>query len=176
MPLTSCPAHSEEPGSVDDLFSFFIENWVCKINLPPDEMWRTKLEGIDEVYDNFREDVKSAEKMFGHLPEYWELRSIIDTRPQDIYSGARTAVRQIHRQGAKVGMRMRAVFKTYNIVDLRITAVYNQRLGEMNDDDAQKEGYESLDLFKEAWNQRHPVRGWSPEQSIWVIEWKKPGN
>ena len=94
--------------------------------------------------------------------------------PIDIYSGSKTAVRHLHRHGAKVGMRMRAVFKSYSIVDLNITAVYNQKLGEINDDDARKEGYESLNQFKEAWNQNHPVRKWNPEQDIWVIEWKRP--
>ena len=96
-------------------------------------------------------------------------------RPRDIYSGIKTAVRQTTRQGAEAGMKMRAVFKSYNIVDLKITAVYNQRLGDVSDDDARKEGYESLDQFKEAWNLRHPWQGWNPEQDIWVIEWKKPG-
>jgi hypothetical protein len=98
-----------------------------------------------------------------------------NTKPLDIYSGNKTAVRQQHRNGAKAGMRLRAVFKSFSIVDLIITTVYNQRLGEMNDDDAQKEGYESLNQFKKAWNQEHPLRKWNPEQNIWVIEWKNPG-
>ena len=97
-----------------------------------------------------------------------------DSESRGIYSGSKTAVRQTHREGAEVGMRMRAVFKSYSIVDLRIIAVYNQRLGDVSDDDARKEGYESLELFKEAWDQTHPLRGWNPEQNIWVIEWKKP--
>lgn len=44
----------------------------------------------------------------------------------------------------------------------------------MSENDAEKEGYESLADFKKAWIQTHPRRGWDPEQNVWVIEWKKP--
>ncbi len=94
------------------------------------------------------------------------------TEGQDVYSGRKTATRRVERHGAEAGMKMRAVFRDYSIVDLHITSVYNQRLGDMSEDDAKREGCESLDAFKKAWIEHH--RGWDPEQSVWVIEWKKP--
>jgi hypothetical protein len=96
------------------------------------------------------------------------------TEPRDVYSGRKTATRRTERYRAKAGMRMRAVFRTYSIVDLHITAVYNQKLGDMSEDDAKREGYRSLDAFKKAWVQTHPGGGWDPEQNVWAIEWKKP--
>ncbi len=68
-------------------------------------------------------------------------------------------------------MKMRAVFHNYNIVDLHITAVYNQKLKDMSEDDAKREGYQSLDAFKNAWVEIYPGHGWDPEQNVWVIEW-----
>ena len=97
-----------------------------------------------------------------------------DTSPMEVYSGRKTATRRTQRYGAEVGMRMRAVFPSYSIVDLHITAVYNQKLGDMDEDDAKREGYQCLDTFKDAWVETHPREGWDPEQSVWVIEWKNP--
>lgn len=96
------------------------------------------------------------------------------TDPKDVYSGKKTATRRSKRYDAKAGMRMRAVFRTYSIVDLQITAVYDQKLKDMNDDDAKREGYECMAAFRETWAESHPRRGWDPEQNVWVIEWKKP--
>jgi len=73
--------------------------------------------------------------------------------------------------GAEAGMKMRAVVRDYNIVDLRIIAVYNQKLGDMSEDDAKREGYRSLDAFRKAWVEIQPGHGWDPEQDVWVIEW-----
>jgi hypothetical protein len=96
------------------------------------------------------------------------------TNPQDVYSGKKTATRRTDTYGAERGKRMGAVFPTYRIVDLLIVAVYDQKLGDMDEEDAKREGYESLDAFKKAWAQIHPRRGWDPEQTVWVIEWRKP--
>ena len=71
-------------------------------------------------------------------------------------------------------MRMRAVFPGYIIVDLHINALCNQRLGNMSEEDAKREGYRCLEDFKDAWIQTHPQRGWDPVQDVWIIEWKKP--
>lgn len=96
------------------------------------------------------------------------------TSPREVYSGRKTATRRIQRYRAEVGMRMRAVFPSYSIVDLHITAVYGQKLGDMSEDDAKREGYQSLDSFKKAWAQTQTQGAWDPEQNVWVIEWKKP--
>ena len=96
------------------------------------------------------------------------------TSPREVYSGRKTATRRIQRYPAEVGMRMRAVFPSYSIVDLHITAVYSQKLGDMSEDDAKREGYQCLDTFKKAWAQTHPREGWDGERNVWVIEWKKP--
>ena len=58
--------------------------------------------------------------------------------PREVYLGRRPAIRRTQRYGAEVGMRMRAVFPGYSIVDLHITAVYNQKLGDMSEEDAKR--------------------------------------
>ena len=90
---------------------------------------------------------------------------------RDVYSGRKRATRRVERYGAEAGMKMRAVVRDYNIVDLHIVAVYNQKLGDMSEDDAKREGFQSLAAFKKARVEVHPGHGWDPEQDVWVIEW-----
>jgi len=93
------------------------------------------------------------------------------TEGRDVYSGRKRATRRAERYGAEAGIKMRAVVRDYNIVDLRIIAVYNQKLGDMSEDDAKREGYRSLDAFRKAWVEVQPGHGWDPKQDVWVIEW-----
>jgi hypothetical protein len=36
-----------------------------------------------------------------------------------------------------------------------------------------QEGFESPEEFKEIWAKIHPIKGWDPEQIVWVHEFKK---
>jgi hypothetical protein len=54
-----------------------------------------------------------------------------------------------------------------------VTAVERQRLGDMTDADAQREGYPSLDLYKQIILQMHANMTWNEEGLAWVHTFKR---
>jgi hypothetical protein len=56
---------------------------------------------------------------------------------------------------------------------LRVTDVYRQRLGEMTDADADREGGYSLAEFRELW--REVIGEWDPEERVVVYEFEYVG-
>ena len=91
-------AQADETATVDDLFKFLIDNWAskCNITVSASEFFLDEpLPGFamksnrEEVIVSFREKVIAAEGAYGHLPEYWELRSFLDLRPEDIKRGGK---------------------------------------------------------------------------------------
>jgi len=79
----------EEPATADDLAKFFLENWANKLNITMSEasgLTGTFIPGFAlksnrfEVCKAFSELVISEEDTYGHLPEYWELRSMLDRK------------------------------------------------------------------------------------------------
>jgi hypothetical protein len=89
------------------------------------------------------------------------------TKPEDILSGRKTATRRATGYGAKPGDTLLAG----RTGRFRITAVYRQQLGEMTEEDAKKEGCDSLKDFKALWQRMHPRLGWEDKWHVWVIEW-----
>ncbi len=53
----------------------------------------------------------------------------------------------------------------------KVESIYPQLLGEVTDDDAKKEGYDSLDAYKEAILSIHPGMRWVPKMKVWVHEY-----
>ena len=51
----------------------------------------------------------------------------------------------------------------FEVVDIR-----RERLGEMTDADARREGYENLEAYKQAILSIHPGMRWNPEGLVWV--------
>ncbi|KXH87105.1 fructose-1-phosphate kinase [Sporosarcina sp. HYO08] len=51
-----------------------------------------------------------------------------------------------------------------------IDALYSQELGEMTDADALREGFESLEAYKESILSIHPNMPWLPTMKVWVHE------
>jgi len=47
---------------------------------------------------------------------------------------------------------------------------YKQKLGDMTEEDAHKEGFRSLQEFQKKWTQLYG--SWNPEQIVWVYEFK----
>jgi hypothetical protein len=87
-----------------------------------------------------------------------------------ILSGKKTATRRVKRPTVKVG-------STYNIKTgffdhlperIHIDALYTQKLGDITDGDAMREGVEGLQGFIEEW--RALTGAWSPDDSVWVVE------
>jgi len=53
-------------------------------------------------------------------------------------------------------------------VTFEVVAIKRQKLAEMTDQDAQAEGYESLEAYKQAILSIHPGMRWNPEAKVWV--------
>jgi hypothetical protein len=91
-----------------------------------------------------------------------------------ILSGEKTATRRV-RQQAKVGDVLNLMAnKDYSKetgIYIEITRVYPQRLGDMTDEDAKKEGFPDLDHFKEYWI-REIESSWDSDTVLWVHEFK----
>lgn len=57
-----------------------------------------------------------------------------------------------------------------HFADLEIVDVYRKRLGDFDEDDAQREGGYTLEEFKEVWKRLHAV--WNPNESVSVIKFR----
>lgn len=57
--------------------------------------------------------------------------------------------------------------------EFTIDALYRQTLGELTDEDAQQEGYDTVDAYKEAMMSisAHSKMPWLPEMKVWVHEY-----
>ncbi len=53
-------------------------------------------------------------------------------------------------------------------VKFTVTSVERQRLGEMTDQDAQAEGYPSLEFYKDLIIKMHPGMNWDADSLVWV--------
>lgn len=92
------------------------------------------------------------------------------TIPEDIekvIAGEKTATRRNDRY-ADIGEIM-----TLNDHAFIIHNVYTQSLGDMTAADAQKEGYDTLDAYKEKILSLHPGMRWVPGMRVWVHEYKR---
>ncbi|MDS9473066.1 ASCH domain-containing protein [Sporosarcina pasteurii] len=54
--------------------------------------------------------------------------------------------------------------------EFKVDALYAQTLGEMTEEDAKQEGYETLEAYKQAILALHPNMPWVPKMSVWVHE------
>lgn len=89
------------------------------------------------------------------------------TLPEDIdkvIEGTKTATRRNGRY-ADVGEVM--VLKDQKF---KVDRVYSQSLGELTDDDARREGFETVNAYKESILSYHPGMPWLPQMRVWVHE------
>ncbi len=89
------------------------------------------------------------------------------TMPDDVnkvIEGKKTATRRNGRY-ADVGEVM--VLKDKEFI---VNRVYVQTLGELTDEHAQHEGYETVDEYKESILSYHPGMPWLPHMRVWVHE------
>ena len=86
-----------------------------------------------------------------------------------VLSGEKTQTRRKRRPNVKVGGEYR-LRKGYSWLQTRITVtdLRRQRLGEVTPDDVRKEGFTSLEEFKEAWVEIYG--DWDPDQEVWVVD------
>jgi len=91
-----------------------------------------------------------------------------------VLSGDKTQTRRIHKYTWKLG-------KTYCIRDrwfsepqghIVVTRKFRQRLGDISSEDVRKEGYSSLEEFKQAWEETYGPESWNPDLVVIVYEFK----
>lgn len=54
--------------------------------------------------------------------------------------------------------------------EFKVDALYTQKLGELTDEDAKTEGYETVEAYKASILALHPKMPWLPTMSVWVHE------
>jgi len=91
-----------------------------------------------------------------------------------VLSGDKMQTRRSHRRTWKIG-------KTYAIRDrwfskpqghITVTRKFRQRLGNISSEDVRKEGYSSLEEFKQAWEETYGPESWNPDLVVIVYEFK----
>jgi hypothetical protein len=94
------------------------------------------------------------------------------TMPDDVkkvLEGKKTATRRNGRY-ADIGEIMELEGKKYIV-----NSVYSQSLGELTDEHARHEGYETVEQYKESILSYHPGMPWLPHMRVWVHEFS-PAN
>lgn len=81
-----------------------------------------------------------------------------------VLAGEKTATRRNGRY-ADIGEIM-----VLEGVEFEVTKVYAQTLGELTDESARQEGYESVEDYKQSILKFHPGMPWLPEMGVWVHE------
>ena len=89
------------------------------------------------------------------------------TIPEDVnkvIEGRKTATRRNGRY-ADVGEVM-----VLNDKKFVVNRVYSQSLGELTDEHARQEGYETVEAYKQSIQAFHPGMPWLPQMRVWVHE------
>ncbi|OMP66444.1 ASCH domain-containing protein [Domibacillus epiphyticus] len=85
---------------------------------------------------------------------------------QKVLNGEKTATRRNGRY-ADIGEIM-----TLEGRDFVVERVYSQSLGELTDDHAKQEGYETVEEYKNSILSYHPGMPWLPQMRVWVHEFR----
>ncbi|WP_099354015.1 ASCH domain-containing protein [Fredinandcohnia onubensis] len=91
----------------------------------------------------------------------------MDSDVKKVLEGKKTATRRNGRY-ADVGEIMTLEGQQY-----KIDRVYEQSLGELTDADAKREGFDTVDEYKESILSYHPGMPWLPHMKVWVHEFSK---
>ncbi|NIO09270.1 MAG: ASCH domain-containing protein [Deltaproteobacteria bacterium] len=86
-----------------------------------------------------------------------------------VLSGEKTQTRRKRRPNVKLGGEYR-LRKGYSWLQTRITVtgLYRQRLGEVIPEDVRREGFDTLEEFRDAWAGIYG--GWDPGEVVWVVD------
>ncbi|MCD6479840.1 ASCH domain-containing protein [Candidatus Bathyarchaeota archaeon] len=88
--------------------------------------------------------------------------------------GLKTETRRLRRPRLRVGGIYPLRVGRRLLPDrVRILNIYPQRLGDVTEEDAHREGFQSLGEFRKAWLDIY--HSWDDEQQIWVIEFRYLG-
>ena len=91
---------------------------------------------------------------------------------EKIRTGRKTMTRRIHKREWRVGRTYMVRDSPYSRSRLRIRILrkFRQKLGEISEEDIRKEGYSSLEEFKEVWTRIYGE--WNPEQVVTAYEFE----
>jgi hypothetical protein len=89
-----------------------------------------------------------------------------------ITNGSKTATRRPSRPMVRVGgtYRLRVDFFSYLPETIKVKKIYRQRLEDMTEEDASKEGYASLEDFMDDWTKLYS--SWDEGKAVWVVEFE----
>ena len=89
-----------------------------------------------------------------------------------ILEGRKTATRRRKRPLVKVGKAYGIRAGLYETLSQKILveSLRRQRLGEMTEEDAVKEGSASLSQFRAEWESIYGL--WCPDEEVWVVEFR----
>lgn len=112
----------------------------------------------------------SGDQMMDKLPPKTCTIERLVTKAADVekvIAGMKTATRRNGRY-ADIG-------ETMELGDNRfvVERIYRQRLGEITEEDARKEGFDNLDAYKESILSMHPGMKWLPQMKVWVHEFSR---
>ena len=83
-----------------------------------------------------------------------------------VLAGQKTATRRNGRY-ADIGEIMTLQGRDYVVEN-----VYSQALGELTDEHAKQEGYQTVEEYKQAILSYHPGMPWLPQMRVWVHEFR----
>ena len=110
--------------------------------------------------------MKNQEETNGLPPKTCSIDRLV-TKEEDVQKvleGKKTATRRNGRY-ADVGEIMELKGNKY-----AVEKVYSQTLGELTDEHARQEGYDSVEEYKQSILSFHPGMPWLPQMSVWVHE------
>lgn len=102
-------------------------------------------------------------------PKTCSIDRLVTVRPdiEKVIAGVKTATRRNGRY-ADPGEVMELDGHRFEV-----ERVYSQSLGEMTDDHARQEGFDSMEQYKQYITSMHPGMPWLPHMKVWVHEFKR---
>ena len=89
-----------------------------------------------------------------------------------VIAGTKTMTRRVHKRPLKAGRVYQLKRDWYHMIDerIKILRVFQERLGDITEEDARKEGGYTIEEFKDVW--RDITKAWTPDMEVTVYEFE----